>query len=584
MFDPFFSEIFKSPLSAPSLILVHYILLFIITFKIIFEAVKSYKQNNLFVVIISLFILGVSLFLNFYKITEFPPSGHEDDAKTVIGAYILKETGHDSDGKSIPYCPDVRVFYHNKNIWGEGQRGIAVYTQAFVQYFCEPGYFSFRLQSALVMLFATIVIFAISFLLTQNLIASLLIGALFITLPWTRTFARMTSESTCICFAATCYLFSSLYLTKKRGFIEILFYLTSLCTMFFAYPTGFLFAPICSVLIPFIFYFHSKDHRGLSKKLIIFGTILLCFFFINFRHDEGFEFALRRAETAQQLIGLENLNLNEFVSANTKKVSSYLANYIAYFLPQYLFLVGDGNLRHNTRFGGELFGTLFIAFYIGLIYLITNFKSDLKLKLLLGYLMISPIPASLCAEGALDLILGLPLHALRSAFILPAATVLVLFGFLEILKRSKVLFFIYLILLAFNIKLFYFDYFNEYPKRLTHIWTTDPGFPEVTKKAVEILKEYPNKRLIYHSSNYFIPYYNLNRIGIKDLTTGGGVLANAYRYGDIENIQPEKDDLFIAEEPFDYNRLNKKVKFIMRVRNPYLENNAYGVSLFEIIE
>ncbi|MBI3591370.1 MAG: hypothetical protein HY094_08360 [Candidatus Melainabacteria bacterium] len=584
MIDPFFLEIFKNPLSAPSLVLVHYILFFIIILKIIFEAVKSYKQNNLFIVTISLFILIASFFLNFYKITEFPPSGHEDDAKVAIAAYIIKKTGHDSDGRSVPYCPDVRVFYHNKDFCGEGQRGITVYTQAFVQYFSEPGYYSLRLQNALVIFFTTIAIIAISFLLTQSLAASLLIGALFIILPWTRTFARMTSESTCICFATTCYLLSSLYLTKKRGFMEILLYLTSLCTMFFAYPTGFLFAPICSILIPLTFYFHSKDHKNLCTKLIILGAISLCFFFFSFRNDEGFRFSLARAQDAQQLAGIASLNLNEFTSSFIKKATSYAANYIAYFLPHYLFLAGDGNLRHNTRFGGELFGMLFISFYIGLIYLIENFKSDIKLKLLLVYLLISPLPASLCVEGALDLMLGLPLHALRSALMLPAVTILVLFGFLQILKKSRTIFFIYLIPLVFNIQLFYSDYFNEYPKRLTHIWTSDPGFPSVTKKAIEILKKHPNKRLFYHSSNYFIPYYNLDRIGIKDLSTGGGVLSNIYKYDDSGDIHPGKGDLFIAEEPFNYNKLNKKVKFILRVKNPYLENNAYGVSLFKIIE
>lgn len=598
MIDPFFLEIIKNPLSAPSLVLAHYIVFFIITIRTILEAVKSYKQSNLLLVITSLLILLAGFCLNFYKITEFPPSGHEDDAKTVIGAYILRNTGRDSDGKPIPYCPNVRVFYHNKNVWGEGQRGIAVYTQAFVQYFSEPGYYSFRFQSSLVMFFAALSIISISFLFTRSLTASLLIGALFIILPWTRTFARMTSESACICFASICYLFSSLYLTRKRGFVEILFYLTSLCTMFFAYPPGFLFAPMCSVLIPLVFYFHPNNCKGLSKRLIILGAISLCFFFISFRHDEGFEYALKRAESAQQLTGLETLNLNKFISANLSKVKSYFVNYIAYFLPQYLFLAGDGNLRHNTRFGGELFVVLFIAFYIGLVYLVANFKSDIKLKLLLLYFLISPIPASLCMEGALDLMLGLPLHALRSGFMLPAVTILVLFGFLRILQRSKILFCIYLVPLVFNIQLFYSDYFNQYPRRLADGWVSDPGFPAATKEAVRMLKKHPNKKLFYRCSNYLIPFHNLDRIGIKDLTTGGGILSKIYNYESLkglypeldniyperEDVHPEKGDLFLVEEPFDYNKLNKKFNFLLRIRNPYLGNNAYGVSIFELKE
>lgn len=596
MISPLIIETLKNPISSPFLIVTQFILIILVIYKVSKESVSSFiektrtmtkaeKKKSLYFAIFSVLIFLGTIVFHFYKMTEVPPSGHEDDAKIVISAYILKNTGHDSAGKVIPYYPDLRIFYHKQDIGGEGQRGMPIYIQAFIQHFIKGGHFSFRVESSLITLFTGIIITCLVVFLTNNPITSLLFGSFFLTLPWTRTFARITTETTSYCFASACFLLSLFYLTKDKKFLGILFYLISLAILCFSYTAGLLLAPLCAIFIPLVLRFHSPEYKTLGNKLLILGIAFLGILYFNFREDGGYKSSIVRAQNAQGMEGIANFDFVKLGSTAMKNASTYTANYSSYFLPSFLFLVGDGNLRHNTGFGGQLFVTLFIAFYVGLFYLIKKRKEGLIFKLLLALLLISPIPASISLEGSLDAITRLPLHALRTGCMLPPIAIILFLGLVQIFKRSKVLFFIYLVAININMYYFYVDYFYNYPRRLGNSWICDPGLPKVSQEALKIIKEHPEKKLFYHCSTLSIAYNNLDTIGVDDLIQGTGLLLNVYNYPDFRDKEPpQMGDLFVVQEPFDYMSLNKKINFILRIRNPYLINHSYGASLFEIAE
>lgn len=574
-----------SLISAPALLVILLLLVSFGLFQILLETLKNHnkKQNN--ILLLSILVFCVSIIFHFYKMTEVPPSGHEDDSKIVITAYILKNTWQDSSQKFIPYFPDLKIYYHNEHIGGEAERGIPIYIQTFIQYFTGPGHFSFRLESTVITLCITILIVGITCFLSKNISTSLMFGSLFTILPWARIFARTTTESTSYCFASACFIFSLFYLVKKKNFIGILIYLLSLSILYISYSPGILLAPLASILIPFILRLHSSEYKDLSTKIFIASVVLLGVLYFNFKEDAGFKHVIARAQYAQGLAGIENFDLQQLASTFLKNASTYTANYLSYLLPNFLFLTGDGNLRHNTGFSGQLFCTLCLAFYIGFIYLISMAKQELSLRLLLGYLLISFIPASVSLEGALDPITRLPLHALRAGSMLPIVGIILFLGLVQISKKSKILFSVYLLAICLNAYFFYSDYFYNYPKRLGNSWITDPGLPQTTQEALKIIKKYPSKKLFYHCSAYSIIYHNLDIIGINALLKGDGILSNVYSYLDYKDRIPiQEGDLLVVQEPFDYAGLNKKFKFILRVRNQYLPNNDFGASLIEILE
>lgn len=575
-----------------------FVLIFYIFVQVGFESLKQYltklslvnlasKRNSLLLTAITILIFISSIFFHFYKMADVPPSGHEDDAKIVIAAYIIKNTGHDSSNKFIPHFPDLKIYYHSQLAYQEPQRGIPIYIQVFLQYFVHPGHYSLRLESTLITLFTTLVIIFTLLILGIDFRAAIALGSLFILLPWLRILARTTPECTSYCFASSCYILSLFYLIKKQNALSILFYLITLSVLYISYSPGLLLAPMSSVLIPMILRTHSDKYKRLSAVLLTASILILILLYFNFREDAGFKYVIGRAQSKQGLVGIVNFNVNELYTTFIKNADIYFANYISYFLPPFLFIVGDENLRHHTGFGGQLFTTLCIAFYIGLVCMVEEYKSSLYFKVLLVFCLLSCIPAAISLEGYVDSMTKLPLHALRSASFLPPIGIILFLGFRRVFQKSKLLFAIYLLAISLNVYYFYVDYFKNYSNKLGNNWVCDSGLVKTTQKAIKILKKHPEKRLFYYCAPFSILYHNLETIGINHILKGDGILSNIYEYLVSKDEVPlRKGDIFITQESFDtfeFLNLKKEFRFILRVRNPNLSNKV-GSSVFEIAE
>lgn len=594
--DKFILETIKNPASAPFLLLTLFLLLIFIfsdlTIEISKELITNLKnitkkemQRSLSLLIISIILFSFSIFFIFYKMTEVPAAGFvDDDALIVITANLLKDSGHDSYENKIPYYPYLLLKYHHEQVGGGAPIGIPVYLQTFLQYFIPAGHFSLRLECTLLMVFTSIVLIYTTFLLTKELTPSIFCGVLFNLLPWTRILARVTPQTTAYCFASACFLFALLYLIKDKRFPRIVLYFVSLAILFLSYTPGLLLASMCAILIPLVIAKHSSDHKGLSKKIIIAGIIILGMLYFEFRDEQSFKWNLARAQNSQGLEGIIDLNMNQIVHTFISKATLYIANFLGYLLPQFLFFAGDSNPRHNTGFGGQFFAALCIAFYVGFIHLIERKKADLNIKVLLSFLLMSIIPAAICLEGGFETFTKLPLHALRASCILPPITIIIILGLLRIFKGNRKLFYLYLIVIIININLFYTDYFNNYPKKLGNSWIGEPSLSTASKKALKIIKKEPSRKLFYSCALSTIAYYNIDKIGINPIINGNGLLSNVYHYYNRGNTEPQKGDLFVVQEPFDYTPLNGHYKFIYRGRNKDLADQGYGSSLFEITE
>ena len=415
----------------------------------------------------------------------------------------------------------------------------------------------------------------------NNFNLSLIGGALFNILPWTRVLARVGPEATAYCFASACFLFSLYHLLNKGKTFSLIFCLISLAILYLSYPPGLLLAPLLAICLPILLTKHSSEYKGLSIKILLFGLIFLGLLFIDFHNDGGFKESISRAQNAQGLSGIASFDLKTLSATLYSRAKIYAGNYLGYLSPQFLFISGDSNLRHNSGFGGQLFVSLIFAFYFGLFFVIEKVK-NLNMKILLAYLLIAALPASITLEGSLEAITRLPLHGLRSSCILPPIAVILILGLFEIYKRKRLLGILYLILIAVNSYLFYSDYFNVYPKRARAF--DDPGLRVVSRKAVSIIQRNPEKKLFFSSPFITIQFHNLDKIGINSLVTGSGILSNVYHYESRGNTEPQKGDLILIHEPFPLEQIQKKYKFISRIKNPALPTGQFGASLLEVTE
>ncbi len=139
-------------------------------------------------------------------------------------------------------------------------------------------------------------------------------------------------------------------------------------------------------------------------------------------------------------------------------------NYLGNFFPDFLFLHGDRQVRHN---GAEMGGLLWIEavlLIIGIIYLYRTNKG--LLILLLGWMAVAPIPTSL---------VGGP-HSLRSSLMLPPLIILSGLGLRELWdNRSKSSYRLLVLPIAivfiFQYVLFFDRFYFVSPKKHARFWS-----------------------------------------------------------------------------------------------------------------
>jgi hypothetical protein len=69
--------------------------------------------------------------------------------------------------------------------------------------------------------------------------------------------------------------------------------------------------------------------------------------------------------------------------------------YLEYFSPSFLFFTGDGNLRHNTGLGGELYVALIPFLIAGLWRLVKYFRKNPEYRFVLTGIVVYPVAAVL---------------------------------------------------------------------------------------------------------------------------------------------------------------------------------------------
>jgi hypothetical protein len=100
-------------------------------------------------------------------------------------------------------------------------------------------------------------------------------------------------------------------------------------------------------------------------------------------------------------------------------VDRFLANYLAYFSPSYLFTQGDGNPRQNTEIGGMLLWAMAPLLIAGILVCWQRRREPFVRFLVVG-IVLAPVAAALTNNGT-------P-HALRSSGMLPFLVILAVLG------------------------------------------------------------------------------------------------------------------------------------------------------------
>lgn len=482
--------------------------------------------------IIFITILGLAVFLRFYKVTSFPPAPYWEEAALGYDAYSILKTGKDHHGNAWPI-----VAFES---FGDWKPSGYFYAQIpFIKSF-GLNIWAVRLPSMLAGVGLVLIIGKLSEKIygfsekkekQKNLI--LLIGMFVAAIsPWAIQFSRAAWEVNLATFFLTlAVLISFVFLGNldqqennhlisdayQVGYflLAIVFFILSAYT----YHATRVISPILGLGVMYLWLnINRKENKlqsGLgsvlkifSKKwrvlvpvtafsLVLFLPILLSLTNtkISQRFDETSVFSdLSIIEESNTQIAdsgntwVSKLIYHRYLFFGKKLVS----NFFDHFSLSFLFVSGDTNLRHSTGWTGQLYHIEMLFLLLGLFWLIKHWNKFHAF--LVFWLLVGIVPAALTKTTP---------HALRILPTMPVFLLIITFGIYEFLQgvsqsleNLKILFFkkqknTFILLLGIIFSLYCFEFINFwryyskiYPKAASNEWQY--GYSEMIQKVKQL--------------------------------------------------------------------------------------------------
>lgn len=399
-----------------------------------------------------LIILGISAFLRLYKLDSIPPSLYWEEAALGYDAYSIAKTGKDHHGNPFP----VVAFPSFGDYKPSG------YFYAVVPFVSTLGLnaWSVRLPSALAGIGSVFLVYLICkelFTTRSALVAAFLFGIQ----PWALQFSRGGWEvnlSLLVILAGAYFLLKA---RKKAGYIIVAAIFLALSM--YIYHAARLFAPIIGmlggVLLLREFWLQKSLRRNMVPVLIAFVVAFLVSspLLVNM-NTTAVSSRFTQTSIFSDILPIQKSNAAIEASGNTvfSKVFFHryrffaeviIAQFFSHFSIPFLFLKGDGNLRHGTGTLGVLYPIESLGIAIALLIGIAQVSSSVfRLQI--------PKPAQrflsshhrtssillvvlwiISAAVAPSVVTPAP-HALRFLFAAPAFAILASIGILHLVDRS----------------------------------------------------------------------------------------------------------------------------------------------------
>lgn len=428
---------------------------------------KLFKNFKILFLII---VLGA--ILRFSYITYNPPSLNWDEISYGYNAYSILETGKDQWGQGFP------IF--NFRAYGDYPTTLNLYLIIpFIALF-GLGEFAIRFPHAL---FGTLTIVSVYFFtlgVTGSKKTGLVAAFLCAVTPWylfPSRFAIQSNLSVFFLITAGAFFVNR---TKSKHFLLLAF--VSLVLTLFSYHTTRIFSPL---LLLAVLYIYRK--QVINKWVVVLSALFLTLSFVIllnpaararssvlFLVDQG---AINRIIESRQKSKLPP-EVNRLIhNRPTYFIKQFATNYFSYFSPKFLFFEGGTQYQFSLPNHGLLYPINVIFFYLGVIHLIVRYSTSNNYKMVLAWLLLSPVPASLTNES---------FAVVRASTMLPMPELLVGIGFYWFIEKfskfyKSILIFLYIISVVVSAKYYLTDYFTYY--RLNYSWSWQYGYKEIVAYA-----------------------------------------------------------------------------------------------------
>ncbi len=436
------------------------------------------KRFWFYFIFISIFLSGG--FLRLWKLGQIPEGFYSDEALYGYEAFSLSQTGKDQFGNPHPI-----------SIAGFGDYRPAFYIYATIPFIKYLGLneFATRLPSTI----SSIATLGLVYLFTCYIIKNRKIGLfamlLFAFSPWSIFFGRMAHETnlqTLLILVGAIFIELS---RKRKGYIFLA--LLSLLLAMYTYHSARVFVPLFLV---FSLFLYRKDFFK-SKLLLIAGLVffllLLSPLILEFRGDAGWSrvngigfwndpgVTLRINETRGNFTswGVSQFISRMIVNKITVYPQIFVKNYLAIFSPNFLIFKGDSNGIYNTPSNGILLWIQPLLIIIGLIFLWK--KQRALFWWILAIIFLSFVPDALTRVGP---------SSARIHLALPFISVISGIGLYVLARKSKLAFWVFVIMISLNYLWFWHNYLSVRPIVFERDWQL--GTKQMIQKATQYEKDF----------------------------------------------------------------------------------------------
>jgi len=468
--------------------------------------------------------LVTAVFFRFFHFPTNPPSLNWDEVAFGYNAYSILKTGRDEYGVRLP------LYFRSLDDFK-----LPVYTYLTTVSIALFGYndFSVRFPSACLGVLTVVLVGVLTWMLFKNRWIALSAAGTLAILPWNIQFSRMAAEANVGLFFLVLGATLFVYGIKKKNWL-LLLSVISFGLSVYSYLAFRIVSPLIGLLLIFLYRKEllSLDNMyrvGLTVVALLIGTLLIRDTFSSSVHIRLKATSVFNTQEALDIFKHKQkemfydaklkINLTRRIFHDNKIFTSadiIIRAYLMHFSPTFLFFDYDQK-QHHTPFVGLCYIFMIPFILTGVYFLIRNYKKR-EVLLILGWLIIAPIPASVTWD--------IP-HAIRVyAMVIPIViiTAIGIYNLYSLFKIQRKIAIIYLAGLGFFAVCSSYYYFHQYmihlPVERSHEWVY--GRKEMTDYLEANKKNYD--RIILSTSlewSYiFLLYYSKYDPAIY-LTQGG---------------------------------------------------------------
>ena len=333
---------------------------------------------------------------NLTALSSSPPGLYLDEASIGYNAWSIAHFGADEHGNALP------LYFQ---AFGEYKNPVYVYALVPLVWFLPLTATTVRLPAALFGLLAIAFVTLAAWRVTRSCWIAVLALALAALTPWLTQESRLGFEviSIVAALAGALWCLCGEPLRNRARFAGAGAFLA---VSIFAYSTGRVEVLLFTVV--FLAVFARRRYRGwwVTPLIVAAGYVLLGIWALQHPGALTEEFNLRSIAADGAPLGT--------------LIGRWSGNYISYFSPDFLFIHGDTNLRHNTGYAGMLPAVAAPLLLLGLVWCFRHRREALP-KFVVLCLILGPAAAAAINNY------GFP-HSLRAADMLPFWLLLAVFG------------------------------------------------------------------------------------------------------------------------------------------------------------